>query len=166
MKPFDLAPKAALGVALVLSAMTGASPARADPANWPGDTDLKAAYCIVALNDRVEMIGKLTGSLAGTSQEAAARATADTQTRAAQERLTRLRSYLLPRMTFLNPAPMAAAMAQVHADQKTLKEQYEAAGCFHKTDGASQAACLDAVVASSDAAKKLFRCDDISFLPY
>lgn len=182
---------AATGAALMLATALGhAAPREAN------DVELRAAYCIVVIQEEVTLANQLwvqTRSLTGVAAPAtvsdeslvtglaresrAGPATRSSGARdAALERiekamreretaLNRLRSYLVPKLQYLDQGPLTAATQRADADRSAALQI--AAACTQQCSGGQQpcsSACFDKAAASI--VERFKGCRDPSWLPF
>ena len=91
----------------------------------PNETDLKAAYCIGALQNSIAGLNAMPTSQSATDDVkkyfAQAREKLDTD-------LRRLQLYLLPRLTYLDAAGIA--LARIRGDEDAIRSISDMAGCL------------------------------------
>jgi hypothetical protein len=182
---------AAIGAALVLaSALAHAAPREAN------DVELRAAYCIVVIQEEVTLANQLwvqTRSLPGAAAPAtvsddalvtglaresrsgpAARSPGGRDValeriekgmRERETALNRLRSYLVPKLQYLDQGPLTAATQRADADRQEALQI--AAVCTQQCGGGQQpcsSACFDK--AAAPIVERFKGCRDPSWLPF
>jgi hypothetical protein len=125
----------------------------------PTDIDLKASYCLrltqlnlTAMNDYVP----------GKSQKV------DNLVRDAQDRSDRLRSYLLPRLTYLDPKGLLAAAKRAEVDSTKYSQLVERCSAGDCTPTETPAACSNRIIGcmNGDLQDRVGSCAKLTWLPF
>jgi len=132
----------------------------------PTDIELKAAYCVKVVQGQIA----LYQSLPQISQEGE-KIKADS-IRAAEDRLNRLKLYVMPRMSVLDPTAMLAAMKRGETDFATKTDDAVDETCdktcqFKAKPGGESARCFSDCLALHDPrVARLQSCANINWLPF
>jgi hypothetical protein len=133
----------------------------------PTDAELRATYCIGATQNLLKKLADLESKFrdAGAPPEVlqkTAKGRADIE-----QRLARLQSYILPKLTDLDPVALALAMSRADADASQVNAETEQmiAACPNKSQPGGAFACAKDAP-TSEASARLLRCTDTSWLPF
>lgn len=143
---------------LVLSLGSVAFAQQTELPRLPSDTELLATYCAALVRQRHDNVAA-SGHPA--MQELAT---------SLGKKHQRLVDFMAPRLKYLDSSALASAARRGAADQKEFEQM--TSGCFVRcvpagtTDlGQGRQECVDRCIADSDEAKRVRRCDDLSWLP-
>lgn len=135
----------------------------------PTDIELKAAYCLTMNQGMVTALGQLPHDDSATGKYAV-NATAE-----ANDRLNRLKLYVVPRLSALEPLALAGAMKRGEVDYETYKRTANdllskcSNGCGVNADGSWQektASCANSCLARDPLWVRFQSCVDINWLPF
>ena len=132
----------------------------AQPAQLPTPADLKAAYCVKVYRAGIDFFSSVL-NMGGPSAPEAFKSKMQEMIDRENAGLRRIKLYLLPRLQFLDPTSIAAAMASADADLAEANKVAEQCKCELE-----DAACRDRCAQHSESSGRLQSCQDLSFLPF
>lgn len=146
---------------LIALCLLAAIAAQAQTFQLPTDADLKSAYCIPVKKAMIEAYAKITDVPSG--KKAYNDANTD---------LIRLQSYIVPRVSSLDPTSIVLATKRGESDYK--QAMADAGQCasrcsaFVENGGPTQRwnECSSACVAESTASARIRSCNNLSWLPF
>ena len=154
---------------VMLLCMLASGPCDAQTFAPSSDVDLLAAYCfgVVArsLASANEFRAKFDGSNAPADVQVAVQM--GKQVQELQNRHQRLRSYIVPKIQYLDPTSLAAARARGDSDYSLVQALAGAAleEC-HRSGGNDLVQCVQTKVQTNGARQRMDRCDRLDFLPF
>jgi hypothetical protein len=135
----------------------------------PTDVDLLAAYCIGIVQRQIVGANEFRAKVSGSNSAADVRATSlmDSYLQELQDRLQRLQSYLIPKISYLDPMSLALASARGDVDYNSTTGVSTAASDECRQSGASDLfQCSQTKVRASALWQRMDRCTRIDFLPF
>ena len=126
----------------------------------PSAVDLRASYCVGLLKDMVSVLQPIRNDtyipsdLKKSTLEVLARA---------ENNLSRLQGYLLPRLNFLDATGLMSAANQFSVDNRRHKERTD--NCRQESSD-EQDNCYSVCAVISGMAAKRKQCNDLSWMPY
>ncbi|MCI0556971.1 MAG: hypothetical protein MN733_00630 [Nitrososphaera sp.] len=145
----------------------------------PNDVEQKASYCLAVAKlsytqfeaifvDIESMWKSATDPDSRRRREKSVRMTKQALEQI-QDNINRLRSFLLPRLPYLEPTSMLSAYYRGKADfsrqEKSVKGKECDARCKN-TEGNQRVSCMKECMEEDELNRRIFQCNDLSFLPY
>jgi hypothetical protein len=153
-------------LALLLSLCVGIRAQTVDDA--PNNTDLHAAYCIPVVQSQLDIVVKNYPGIGTASQPADIPQLALSYWREYSDRVDHLRSYLMPRLQFVDPISLAAARKRGQTDEARLSDPQLSACSVKCLEGARDGKAVEACVRSCNPElfTRVWSCNDLSWLPF
>lgn len=133
---------------------------RENQVQLPNDTELKASYCMVVLKLQRSTLAQLGSPESGVKSDPAI--TAITKI---DDRINRIRMFILPKIPYLEPFALLAANSRGKADFEQQQESSKAAQCIDKCKH-QDSSCLQVCMEEDELNRRIFQCHNLSFLPY
>jgi hypothetical protein len=134
----------------------------------PSDTDLKAAYCMGVVQGQIDIFQSAFPSLASGGADVPQGAL--NGWREYNDRLTHLKSYLFPRLPYLDPTGLLVARNRAQQDMQQLQAP-DALACSQKcanvtSSGAIEEAKRCLLSCNPERLPRIWACNDLSWLPF
>ena len=156
-----------LGLIALMGALT-AGPCTAQPFA-PADADLSAAYCIGVVNRQMALASDMRAKFAGSAHpgDVSAMSKFDQNLRELQDRLNRLRAYVVPKIDYLDPVALSAASDRGEADLTAILAQTTAASNECQQPAVDERMqCVQTKVEAGGPWQRTQRCKRLDFLPF
>jgi hypothetical protein len=149
--------------ALIVTGL-GAGPAFAQ-ARLPTDGELRAVYCIGIVQRELQLVGPLFDLVRG-SPPSEAKDKALQQQSDTEQNLARMRAYILPKITYLDPVALTLAKRRADTDMDFVAAEGAnlATRCPEKS-GSGLTECARKG-SQSELASRIRGCNDTSWLPF
>jgi hypothetical protein len=125
----------------------------------PTDIELKAAYCAVVARAQLASVNSI-----GKTGDANMDAALSKMQREGQENLDRLRAYILPRMTYLDPVGLLAATRRGQVDAAEAERIARAVGGGGRCETLTRE-CM-AELGNEPVAQRMRQCASLDWLPF
>lgn len=127
------------------------------------DVDLTASYCLGVVQQQVVGAAAFAAKLGATDARTSQLMSEHQQ--ALQDRLNRLRAYIIPKVQYTDPVALTLSRSRGEADYATLMAVQIPQECS-SPDRAKAVECGTTVVHSTPAWKRIDRCTALEFLPF
>lgn len=134
----------------------------------PSETDLKASYCMGVVQGQLNIVQSAFPALSNGGGDVPQGV--QSAWREGNDRLTHLRSYLIPRLSYLDPTGLLVARNRAQQDMRQLQTP-EALTCSQKCASASLSDVIEEakrclLTCNPERLPRIWACNDLSWLPF